>query len=948
MKNILTRLYLLTIFLIGSFGLQGLMAQVTMNPALPTATDQVVLTFNAVGTELENYTGNVYAHTGVTIQGATNSTDNGRWKYVIGSWGNNSTQPQFTRTATNTYELTIGPSIREFYNVPANLTITEICLVIRSATGPTYLQTRPDIFLDVVQPGLTVTLTSPTGLQPVFELNQTITISGAANNSVSLTLFLNEEEIATTTEGVISYNWLASENGRFDIRLLAIGEGVETAEVTTYFYVRGSVTISQLPEGVNYGINYIDATTVTLVLHDPPALKEYVFAIGDFNNWELDESYFMNRTSDGKHFWVTVSDLTPDTEYAFQYYIDGKLRLADPYTHKVLDPWNDKWIPEFNYPGLKKYPEGKTNGIVSVLHPARPEYQWQVTDFTPPAPEDMVIYELLIRDFVDTRAIKTVQDSLDYLQNLGVNVIELMPINEFEGNNSWGYNPSFYFATDKAYGTINDYKAFIDECHSRGIAVVIDMVLNHSFGQSPLVQMYSKENFWEPSADNPWYNEFCPHEPWCWGADFDHLSPYTQAFVDRVNEFWLTEFRVDGFRFDFTKGFTNVQTGNQGSNYDAVRVGLLKRMADHIWSVNPDAYVILEHFTDNTEERELANYGMLIWGNMHFNYQEAAMGWITNSNFQWISYKARGYNDPHLVGYMESHDEERMMYKNINFGNSTNPQHNIKDLSTGLRRLELAATFFFTIPGPKMIWQFGELGYDYSINYCPHNNTISSACRTDPKPVRWDYYDDWRRKRVYDVFSLLANLKTTHDVFGTDDYALDLGGAVKRIKLNHPDNKVFIIGNFGVQANNATTGFQQTGTWYEFFTGQTLNVTDAAMQINLQPGEYRLYSTVAFPDHGLPLSTKDPLFETAGEARVFPNPSAEGFWFEVPVYTAAKVTLEIFNLQGQQVYRQEHEAMPGTNTWFWNGFAGNKEKQGLYFYRLSTGGQSFSGRLIVR
>ncbi len=945
MKNPLLKLFIS--FLILLTGVAGLMAQVTMNPPLPTAAGQVVLTFDATGTPLAGHTGNLYAHTGVTIQGAANPADNGRWKYVIGSWGNNITQPQFTRTGPNTYHLTLGPSIRQFYNVPENLTITEICLVIRSGATP-ILQTSPDIFLTVVQPGLTVAIIAPTGMQPVFDLNQTVVISGTSNLSTSLSLFVNGTLTATTTQTNLTHNWVATSTGRHNVRMVAQDAGQQTAEATTYFYVRGQVPVAPLPAGAKNGINYIDDRTATLVLHDPPGLKQYAFVIGDFNNWELSDNYYMNRTPDGKHFWLTVSNLTPNTEYAFQYYIDGKLRLADPYTHKVLDPWNDKWIPATTYPNLKPYPEGKTEEIVSLLHPARPQYQWQTTNFTPPARRDLVIYELHIRDFVDTRAIKSVQERLDYLQTLGVNVIELMPINEFEGNSSWGYNSSFYFATDKAYGVINDYKAFIDECHRRGIAVVIDMVLNHSFGQSPLVRMYSKLNPWEPSPANPWFNEFCPHEPWCWGADFNHLSPHTQAFVDRVNEFWLTEFKVDGFRFDFTKGFTNAQTANQGWNYDAVRVALLKRMADHIWSINPNAYVILEHFADNSEEKELADYGMLIWGNMHHNYQEAAMGWIENSNFQWISHRNRNYNHPHLIGYMESHDEERMMFKNINFGNSTNPQHDIKSLNVGLRRVELAATFFLTIPGPKMIWQFGELGYDFSINFCPHNNTINNACRTDPKPVRWDYLQDWRRKRVYDVFSLLANLKTTQDVFRTNDFSLDLGGAVKRIWLNHTSNRVFIIGNFGVNEATVNTGFQQTGTWHEYFTGQTLNVTTTNMQMSLQPGEYRLYSTVAFPAHGLPLSTQDPLFELPTEVRVFPNPSAEGFWFEVPVNTAGKVSLEVFNLQGQQVYRQEHEALPGTNTYFWNGFAGNREKTGLYFYRLSTGDQLFSGRLMVR
>lgn len=945
MRNFLIKVFISTLVLVaGSAGLAG---QVTTTPPLPTAANQVVLTFNAAGTELAGHTGDLYAHTGVTIEGAANPSDNGRWRYVIGSWGNNTTQPRFTQIGPNTYQLTIGPSIRQFYNVPEGLTITEICLVIRSSASP-FLQTRPDIFLSVVQPGLTVAITAPTGMQPVFDLNQTVVISGTSNQSTSLSLFVNETLTATTTQTSLTHNWVATSTGRHNVRMVAQDASQNTAEASAYFYVRGQVPVAPLPAGVKNGINYIDDRTATLVLHDPPGLKQYAFVIGDFNNWELSDNFYMNRTPDGKHFWLTVSNLTPNTEYAFQYYIDGKLRLADPYTHKVLDPWNDKWIPAFNYPNLKPYPEGKTEEIVSILHTARPQYQWQTTNFRPPAPRDMVIYELHIRDFVDTRAIKSVQERLDYLQTLGVNVIELMPINEFEGNSSWGYNSSFYFATDKAYGTINDYKAFIDECHRRGIAVVIDMVLNHSFGQSPLVRMYSKLNPWEPSAVNPWFNEFCPHEPWCWGADFNHLSPYTQAFIDRVNEFWLTEFKVDGFRFDFTKGFTNVQTANQGWNYDAVRVALLKRMADNIWRINPDAYVILEHFTDNTEEKELADYGMLIWGNMHYNYQEAAMGWITNSNFQWISHRSRNYNHPHLIGYMESHDEERIMYQNLNFGNSSNPLHNIRNLNTGLRRIELAATFFLTIPGPKMIWQFGELGYDFSINFCPHNNTINNACRTDPKPVRWDYLQDWRRKRVYDVFSLLANLKTSQDVFRTNDFSLDLGGAVKRIWLNHTSNRVFIIGNFGVNEATVNTGFQQTGTWHEYFTGQTLNVTNANMQMSLQPGEYRLYSTEAFPAHGLPLSSNDPLFEQPTQARVFPNPSAEGFWFEVPVNTPGKATLEVFNLQGQQVYRQEHEALPGINTYFWDGFAGDKEKTGLYFYRISTAREQFSGRLMIR
>ncbi|HHN48177.1 MAG TPA: T9SS type A sorting domain-containing protein, partial [Bacteroidales bacterium] len=615
-----------------------------------------------------------------------------------------------------------------------------------------------------------------------------------------------------------------------------------------------------------------------------------------------------------------------------------------PYTHKVIDPWNDKWIPSTTYPNLIQYPEGKTTGIASVFQTAQVAYEWEITDFTPPAKEDLIIYELHIRDFVATRDIKTLIDTLDYLERLGVNAIELMPINEFEGNDSWGYNPSFYFATDKAYGRRSDYKKFIDECHKRGIAVILDMVLNHSYGQSPLVQMYSKSNFWEPAPENPWYNEYCPHAPWCWGADFDHLSPYTQEFVDRVNEFWLTEFKVDGFRFDFTKGFTNVQTGGQGWNYDAVRVSLLKRMADHIWSVNPSAYVILEHFTDNSEEKELAEYGMLLWGNLNYNYNEATMGYHDGgkSNFSWISYKNRGWTVPHLVGYMESHDEERLMYKNITWGNSGNPAHNITDTTIALQRIATAAAFFFTIPGPKMIWQFGELGYDYSINYCPNDGSLNPGCRTNPKPVRWDYFEDARRNQLFHVFSDLIKMKQNYDAFRTDDFNLSLAGAMKRIRLNHASMNVVVLGNFGIQADDISAQFQHTGWWYEHFSGDSINVTDVNMSIQLNPAEYRLYSTqkiVGAGDVVHPPGTSHSLL-------IKPNPVKDHFTVEFTLPANDFISLDVYNIQGKKVATL-NQGQYSSGVHSKNYSRPVNLASGVYLLRLVSGQQVVTQKFII-
>lgn len=928
---------------------------VTSVPALPTANDRVVITFHADrGNQgLMNFTGDVYAHTGVIIQLSTGPSG---WRHVIADWGVNTPKALMTRTGPNTYTLTLEPSIRGFYNVPAEETILQLAFVFRSADGTRAGRAvgGADIFHDVFQPGLQVSFTSPIGYQSLFERNANVPISVSALQADSVALFVNSTRVASTTAGTLNHTWVATATGRFNLRAVAY-RGAQTLADSTNFFVRPDVVVAALPTGVINGINYINDSTVTLVLHDPPGAKQHAFVIGDFNNWQLYENYFMRRTPDGRRFWVTITGLEPRKEYAFQYLIDGNLRIADPYTEKILDPWHDQEIiDEGRYPGLIRYPHGKTTHAVAVLQTARPPFQWRNNNFVPPAEQDLIIYELHIRDFMEgnNNTYAGVRSRLQYLRDLGINAIKLMPIAEFEGNSSWGYNNAFFFAPDKYYGPRDELKRLIDEAHGMGIAVILDIVWNHSFGQSPLLRMYFDEARNRPADNNPWYmDQIFANPAMQWGYKFDHGSQYFRDFMDRVNRHWMEVYRFSGFRFDVSKGFTTRFKGNDdpwGSRFDQERVDNLVRLFHHLRSVNPRAYVILEHLADNSEETVLANAGMMLWGNLNHNYSEAAMGWHADSrsNFSWASHRNRGWQHPRLIAYMESHDEERVMFRLLNWGNRAGT-YDTRELTTALRRVELAANFLFTIPGPKMLWQFGELGYDFSINRCP-DGTIHNNCRVDPKPVRWDYFNDWRRKRLHDVFSLLFHLRRNHDVFRTSDFHIDAAGEVKRIYLNHASRNVMVIGNFGVTPHTTPGNFQHGGTWHEFFTGQTLNVTHNEMPITLQPGEYRLFSTVAFPPHGLPLSTPEQIARATTEIRVYPNPSAQGFWFDVPVAEAGQMTLEILNLTGQTVFRTTQQAMPGSNTLFWEGFAGQNNKRGLYLYRIIVGSQSFTGRISVK
>ncbi|GGD14585.1 alpha-amylase family glycosyl hydrolase [Hyunsoonleella pacifica] len=807
-------------------------------PAIPTADNALTITFDATGSELENYTGDVYAHTGVLTSESTSNTD---WKYAIGSWGNNALQPRLTRLTTNTYELSITPDIASFYNVGTGETITNIAIVFRSADGNQ--QSRPDLFIEVFEAGLNITIINPSN-DDVFDVNDNITITAESSTTANLELKVNNTTIGTETASTsIATSYTFTTTGAFTINASAV-QGAETREETISVYVKTPTQTETVPTGLEYGLNKNNDGSVTFVLQAP--MKTDVFLIGSFNNWGVDPMYQMKK--DGDTFWLTLNGLDPDTEYAYQYFIDYTLRLADPYSKKVLDPSNDQFISDTTYTNLMDYPEG-ASGIVSTFQINEVAYNWQVDSFSKPNQENLIVYEMLIRDFTEDDSFLAAMTHLDYLENLGINAIELMPVSEFEGNDSWGYNPSFHGALDKYYGTQNHFKAFVDACHERGIAVIIDVVYNHAFSQSPLAQMYWDSANFKPTADNPWLNPDAKH-PFNVGYDFNHESEYTKTYVKQTLKYWIDEFKVDGFRFDLSKGFT--QTNNPDNvgawgNRDVSRIAILQDYGDYIWNnVSSDAYLILEHFADNTEEKELADYGFMFWGNLNHSFNQNTMGFASDANVSWLSYTERNWNAPHVVGYMESHDEERLMVRNINNGNS-NAEHDTKDFQTALDRIKAATAIFYSVPGPKMLWQFGELGYDKSIN-C-ENDITNGNCRLDRKPIAWtlNYDEDEDRLDLYRVTAKMIQLKIDYpSTFNTDDFSYSLDGLVKRINLNDNTGNfdVVVIANFDIVEKSITPNFSKTGTWYNILdNNKPLDVTNVSSSIALTPGEYRVYGT---------------------------------------------------------------------------------------------------------
>lgn len=833
----------------------------TVSPNFPTDNQPLTITFDATkgNGALSGFSGDVYMHIGVITDQST-STSN--WKYVkFENFNAPSPSVKMTAMGNNKYQFVLNP--RSFFGVPTSEKILQIAVLFRNADGSIVARNTDgsDIFTPIYDSGtLQVKFitpefeptSTPRPLVDIQSVGGQLQIRAVSSRAANLTLSLNDQSFATAT-GATSITGTAkiTSNGVQRVKVTA-AEGGRTAERTFEFLLP---EVEALPAAaVKDGVNVVsNGTSVIFNLYAPN--KKSVYLIGDFNNWQLTSTYAMKRTPDGNRWWLKVDNLNPQTEYAYQYVVDGSLRLADPYTEKVLDPDHDKFISDAIYPNLKPYPVGKTTGIVSTFQPNPNIYNWQIANFNRPAKKDLVIYELLIRDFDEQKSYDAAIARLPYLQALGINAIELMPVNEFEGNSSWGYNTSFHFAPDKFYGTKEKLKRLIDECHKRGIAVILDIVLNHVFGQSPLVRLYSNSNGW-PSSDNPWLNpdqnpnlsDYQGKHPFGVGYDFNHESEATKTYFKNVVKHWIQEYKVDGFRFDLSKGFTQKTTTdvNAWSNYDADRVAIWKAYNAYMKTLDPNLYIILEHFGVDAEEKELAADGMMLWNNLNHNFMEASMGWLSESNFQrsfYTQHTGFGANEKDkLITYMESHDEERVLYKNLNFGNISG-SYNTRTLATALKRKEMAAAFMLASPGPKMLWQFGELGYDYSINYCT-NGTINNDCRTGEKPVRWDYQNNTSRKALYDAYAKMIKLKISQPVFETTNFSFDLGAAVKHIILNGTGVRVVVVGNFDVVSRSANVSFPVSGTWYDYMNANQSETISGSYTRTLAPGEYHIYTSI--------------------------------------------------------------------------------------------------------
>ena len=374
------------------------------------------------------------------------------------------------------------------------------------------------------------------------------------------------------------------------------------------------------------------------------------------------------------------------------------------------------------------------------------DFPWTDQDWQTPPLRDLVIYELCVRDFggewrQDRPHYGTFNDlagRLDYLVDLGVNAVELMPIQAFPGESSWGYNPVFYFAPAEVYGTPDDFKRLVDACHRRGLAVILDVAFNHAWGEHPYYRfyppMFGEHGEWLTDW-NPYFHHTPPDVNMWGGVDWDHFTPITTRYFQDVVRSWLLDYHVDGFRFDWVCGVDFDSSNPMAAGFNPYHG--ISALAWAARQAKPDC-ILCGEFWPLPSANAAKTAASLVdatdldacWnGRFHHTMEQ-----VLNQRWQWeeqdIFRAIGGYRDDgfqlasQVVNFTASHDEVRPEHeiKYYSWHNMQRPEGmSVPELA--LRKAKLGLVALFAAPGVPMIYAGQEFGEDAprTIDFCPIN-----------------------------------------------------------------------------------------------------------------------------------------------------------------------------------------------------------------------------------
>lgn len=641
----------------------------------------------------------------------------------------------------------------------------------------------------------------------------------------------------------------------------------------------------------------------------------------------------MKKDPNSDNWWVNVK-LQPDTVYEYLYEIENGKKITDPF---------GRWMGTYG----TKFSTGPA-GLTAD------NYVWQSTSYQRPPLNKLVIYELNVGEFAGgyygksagQAGFSDLKSLLSHFSNLGVNAIELMPINDYgtvgKSGHSWGYDINHYFALEPAYGTPLELKQLVDEAHKRGIAVILDVVFNHQNDTGPLWQMLQDD------AANPYFkanNDFRYNEDaMFFFKDMDHWTAETQELILECLKMWVEEYKIDGFRYDFTQGIGwNVSEPTKGilgwaNAIDTLYGGKVYQIAEHL----PESPALLyysgitsgwhDSFRDKIfDDARFQNTSMVDYENLILDLG-AFPGNDTPNSPSWYS------NRTEPVNATITHDEQSLIYEMTQFQGVP--------VNEAIQRDKLYGAFPFLSLGIPMLW----MGQEFSAPRGWQNDGQKLSYR----PLEWDWL---LVQRGIDHFkwykTLIAQRLKNPALYQGQLKRLYRYDAAKVLVWGFEDtvtnSKVMCVANLHPFNQTPTNvPWLGAGTWYDIFDQSVFEVSgNSVASFPLQPFTIKIYSNKTNSELGI--TSVEPIAQTTPtEFRLeqnYPNPFNPSTVISYHLPKTDHVTLKVYDIVGREVATLVDEVQSaGTYSTL---FDASHVASGVYFYKLTAGNYTQVKRMSV-
>lgn len=571
-------------------------------------------------------------------------------------------------------------------------------------------------------------------------------------------------------------------------------------------------------------------------------------------NWTVRIGIYLPGITFPKGYAVKVRIIHEDDQFVrgveprdfFLSWVDGSGH--DLWTAEVpLDPGP---TGSFGKPGIHLYryqllrggrevafwfadPFGRAAGLGTLsafsIGPSLP-FAWTDGGFKPPEVDGMIVYELNVREF--NRDFQGVVDQIDYLKGLGVNVFELMPVTNVKEDVEWGYTPLGYFAPDDRLGGPRALKALVNACHAAGIAVILDAVYAHAHPEFAYNLVYDASGEPNPMM-GPFEGEFFAGRP---GTDY--TKAFTRDYFLTLNEYWLSEYHVDGFRYDYVPGMYDGPMG-QGyaelvfRTYERSRTlarfdggggrSLIIQCAEHL----PDPAGILARTYTNCAWQN----GLLDAANRAAAEGRAGEDFAHQLDPEFLGYPSE-YRNPGdgtvfpvaPFQYLESHDHERFINR---FG--TLPMRDLLGEAFGDRsrfyKVQPFIIALYTAKGIPMLWNGQEFGENWGVPGWGVGRNLFE------RPLHWEFFYDAPGKALVRLHRIMGTLRNAHRALGSRGYFFyfhDRQHLAKGVIAycrkasaapGVPEECLLVVLNFSDTDADVWLNFPLAGLWIEMIDG---------------------------------------------------------------------------------------------------------------------------------